>query len=83
MIYFEVINFIGFCIMGADKRKAQKHQWRIPEKTLWLVTILGGAIGSTIGMYIFRHKTKRLSFTAGFPILAILHILILFYLQNN
>ena len=59
LIYLIVINLIGFCIMGLDKYKAKKGKWRTPEKTLFSITLLGGGIGTTAGMYHFRHKTKK------------------------
>ena len=59
VIYFIVINLFGFFIMWLDKRKAKKGAWRIPEKTLFIVTALGGGIGTIAGMYTFRHKTQK------------------------
>lgn len=74
MIYLLVINLIGFVAMGIDKYKAKKMQWRIPEKTLFLITLFGGGIGTIAGMYIFRHKTKKKYFTIGFPTIVVLEI---------
>ena len=56
-VYFIIINLFGFIIMGMDKRKAQKRAFRIPEATLFTVALIGGSIGTTVGMYFFRHKT--------------------------
>ena len=71
-IYLFIINAIGFILMLVDKIKARKNLWRIPEKVLFLSAILGGSIGSLLGMYVFRHKTKHFSFILGMPhILAI------------
>lgn len=67
--------------MGIDKRKAEKGAWRIPEKTLFLLTILGGGIGTIAGMYIFRHKTKKLEFTIGMPAILILEIIAVIYFK--
>lgn len=75
VIYFIVINLIGFFIMWLDKRKAKKGAWRIPEKTLFIITALGGGIGTIAGMYTFRHKTKRIQFVIGFPLITILEII--------
>lgn len=79
IFYFILINLIGFIVMKVDKQKAIKHQYRISENTLWIIAIIGGALGTTLGMNIFRHKTKHLSFKIGFPILAIIEILLFFY----
>ncbi|WP_019154794.1 DUF1294 domain-containing protein [Robertmurraya massiliosenegalensis] len=73
-IYIFVVNIIGLYLMYSDKNKARKNQYRISEKTLWTVAIVGGAMGMTIGMNWFRHKTKHLAFKWGFPALAILQI---------
>ncbi len=80
IIYFIVINLIGFFVMWLDKRKAIKGSWRIPEKTLFLITALGGGIGTIAGMYTFRHKTKKLRFVIGFPFITILEIILIIWL---
>ena len=77
ILYFIVINLVGIYVMWADKQKAKKNQFRIPEKTLFLVAILGGALGTTYGMHKFRHKTKHWYFKYGMPIILILEIMIL------
>ena len=65
--------------MLIDKKKAEKGKWRIQEKTIFIVTLLGGGIGTISGMYIFRHKTKKLQFTVGLPVITILEILGIIY----
>ena len=75
IIYFIIINLIGFFIMWIDKRKAIKGSWRIPEKTLFLITALGGGIGTIAGMYVFRHKTQKLNF--------VIRLSIYNYIRNN
>ena len=66
--------------MRADKQRARHHQYRIKENTLWMVAIFGGAVGTTLGMNIFRHKTKHSTFKIGFPLLAILDGILYLYL---
>lgn len=83
IIYFIIINIIGFFVMWLDKRKAIKGAWRIPEKTLFIITGLGGGIGTIAGMYIFRHKTKKLGFVIGFPFITILEIVTVIYFLIN
>lgn len=73
-VYFIIINIIGFCLMYLDKRKAIKHQWRISEATLISVAIVGGSLGSILGMYTFRHKTKHLKFTLGIPFIILIQL---------
>ncbi len=75
LLYLLAINLFGFFIMWLDKRKAKKGSWRIPEKTLFIITALGGGIGTIIGMYTFRHKTQKLNFVIGFPFITILEII--------
>lgn len=79
LIYLIIINVIGFLIMLIDKRKAEHGAWRIPEKTIFIVTALGGGIGTIAGMYTFRHKTKKPVFTIGLPFILILEIAIAIY----
>lgn len=79
IIYFIAINLFGFFIMWLDKRKARKGKWRIPEKTLFIITALGGGIGTIAGMYAFRHKTQKIAFVIGFPFITILEILLAVY----
>lgn len=74
--YVLVMTIVGFLSMYIDKRKAIKHQWRIPEKTLFLIAVLGGSIGSNLGMAICRHKTKHWYFVIGMPAILILQIVI-------
>ena len=64
-----VMNVLAFALMGIDKAKAKAGAWRIPEKTLFLVTALFGGLGGTLGMTFFRHKTKHWYFKLGFPAL--------------
>lgn len=80
LLYLSGANIIAFVIMGIDKQKARKRQWRIPERTFWSLAIIGGALGVLIGMKSFRHKTKHRSFVIGMPILFVIHIVILLYL---
>ena len=81
LIYLLMINLIGFGMMWSDKKRAKWGQWRIPEQTLFIVTALGGGIGTIVGMYTFRHKTKKLKFTIGLPALVILEIALVIYLK--
>lgn len=80
ILYVILINAFGLTIMALDKFKAEKGFWRVPEKTLFIVTLLGGGIGTITGMYVFRHKTKKLKFTIGFPTILISEIAIIIYL---
>lgn len=65
--YLLIINLTGLYSMWLDKRKAIRHEWRIPEATLFLIAFLGGSLGSVIGMQLFRHKTRHWYFVWGMP----------------
>lgn len=71
ILYLLIMNAAGVISMLADKRKAKKKLWRIPEATLLTIAALGGSIGSLAGMYTFRHKTKHLKFRLGIPAILI------------
>ncbi|MBB6623882.1 DUF1294 domain-containing protein [Clostridium gasigenes] len=72
LLYLSIINLVGFLLMLVDKRRAIKHEWRISELNLFIVSIIGGSIGSYLGMHCFRHKTKSLKFTLGIPIIILI-----------
>ena len=72
-----VMNLLAFALMGIDKAKAKAGVWRIPEKTLFLVTALFGGLGGTLGMNVFRHKTKHWYFKFGFPVLLVIQLAVL------
>ena len=74
LIYLLIINALGFLLMLIDKWKAKHHRWRIPEATLMGVAALGGSLGSLLGMYTVRHKTKHIKFTVGIPVILVVQI---------
>ncbi len=76
LFYFILMNLIGFLVMGIDKLKAKKRGFRIPEATLFLIAVIGGSIGSILGMYLFRHKTRHRSFIIGMPVILAVQIII-------
>ena len=78
-----LLNVISFFLMRHDKECAKKNQRRVPEKTLFLSAILFGALGGTLGMFVFRHKTKHWYFRVFFPLLLILQAGILGYLWSR
>ncbi len=82
LIYLAVINLIGFFAMFLDKQKAKRDKWRIPEKTLFLIAVLGGSAGTTLGMYLFRHKTKHWYFKLGMPGILIIQLILIYYLRG-
>lgn len=80
--YFIAVNLTGFILMGIDKYKAKKRAFRIPEATLFIIAIIGGSIGSIVGMYAFRHKTRHRSFVYGMPFILIVQIALIVAVLN-
>lgn len=73
--YLLLINAVAFILMLADKLKARKNLWRIPEAVLMGAALLGGSVGALAGMYLFRHKTLHLKFTLGIPVILAVQII--------
>ena len=82
-LYLAVMNLTGFAMMGIDKRKAVKRLWRIPESTLFVIAIIGGSVGSIIGMRVFHHKTRHWYFVLGMPLILILQVLLLYAIAKS
>lgn len=76
------INALTFLLYGLDKWKAKHHKWRIPEKTLLGIALLGGSLGALCGMRVFHHKTKHWQFRILIPVFIVLHSILLFYLLH-
>lgn len=74
LVWLAVINLLTFIVYGADKHRARKGKWRVPEKTLFLLPLLGGSIGALLGMRVFHHKTKHWYFVWGIPAILLAQI---------
>ena len=61
-----IMNIAAFVLMGHDKRCARQGKWRVPEKTLFLVTACFGGLGGVLGMKVFHHKTQHWYFRVFF-----------------
>ena len=83
ILYLLAINIIGFFVMVIDKNKAKKGTYRISEKFIFILSLIGGSLGGYIGMYTVRHKTKHLKFTVGIPITIIINIICIYYIITN
>lgn len=83
LIYLLVINLVTLFSFLIDKIKAKRNSWRIPEKTLLTLCLLGGALGGLFGMMLFRHKTRKWTFVFSVPLLVIIYLaitlLLIFY----
>ena len=82
LLYLIIINAVGFLLMLADKLKAKRGVWRIPEATLMAIAAMGGSIGSLAGMYCLRHKTRHIKFTLGIPLILIAQILLALWIAT-
>jgi uncharacterized membrane protein YsdA (DUF1294 family) len=81
--YIVIVNIYGFAIMGIDKKRAIRGAWRIPERSLFLTAIIGGSIGTIIGMHHFRHKTKHWYFKYGMPAILLIQVIVVIVLLVN
>jgi uncharacterized membrane protein YsdA (DUF1294 family) len=72
--YLAAVNLVTFTVYGVDKAKARRGAWRVPEKTLFLLPLLGGSVGALLGMLVFRHKTKHWYFVWGIPLILLAQI---------
>ena len=80
--YLGWINLAGFLLMGIDKNRARRGAWRISEKTLFICALLGGSLGTTLGIWAFRHKTRHKQFTYGMPLILIVQVLLIYYITK-
>lgn len=76
ILYLVIINVITFVIFGVDKYKAIRQEWRIRESTLLGLALIGGSIGGWLAMYIFHHKTKKVKFFVGIPVILVIQIVV-------
>ncbi len=77
LLYIVIVNLVSFIMMGVDKRKAQKRAFRIPEATLFVLAVIGGSLGSIIGMHLFHHKTRHWYFLYGMPVILALQVILI------
>lgn len=75
-VYLITVNAISLVLMLADKQKARKKLWRIPERVLLGICVIGGSIGGLVGMKLFRHKTLHPQFSIGIPVMLALHVVL-------
>ena len=78
MIYLLIVNVIGFLLLGIDKYKAIHQDYRISEKTLFMIALIGGAYGAYVAMYLFHHKTRKTMFKFGVPVIVLLESYLLY-----
>lgn len=82
VIYLIFMNLIGFGLMGVDKQRARRRDWRIPEKVLFGAALLGGSVGAWAGMYLFHHKTRHWYFVVGMPLILAVQAALVWYFRS-
>lgn len=83
ILYFVSINILSLVLMAQDKFSARTNrsgEQRTPEGQLFFLAILGGALGIYLGMFLFRHKTQKVYFFVGMPLLLAQQLSLLFFL---
>ena len=83
VVYLLAINLLAFILYGIDKKRARKREWRISEKTLIGIAVIGGCVGAILGMHIFHHKTRHWYFRYGLPLILIIQVLLAWFLYNG
>lgn len=81
VIYLILMNLISFGLMGIDKQRARRRDWRIPEKVLFGAALLGGSVGAWAGMYLFHHKTRHWYFVVGMPLILAVQAALVWYFR--
>ncbi len=75
ILYAVLINLAALIVFGVDKKRARRHEWRISERTLFLLALAGGSVGAILGMLVFRHKTRKWYFILGIPLILMIQII--------
>lgn len=83
IIYISAINLVGFAVMGIDKFLAKKKAYRVPEATLFTFALFGGSLGTTLAMFLFRHKTRHWYFLYGMPVILLIQVTIIVFLSQS
>lgn len=83
IIILLILNIFGFILVSLDKYKAKNRLWRVPERTYFLLSILGGSIGVYIGLFFFNHKTRHWYFMTIIPLIIIAQIVFIYYLSTK
>ncbi len=78
-----ILNIFGFILVSLDKFKAKNRLWRIPERSFFILSILGGSVGVYIGLFLFNHKTRHWYFMTIIPLIILAQIVFIYYLSNK
>ena len=83
VIYLLAVNLLAFILYGIDKKRASNREWRISERTLIGIAVIGGCIGAILGMHVFHHKTRHWYFRYGLPVILIIQVLLAWCFYNG
>ena len=83
LIYLIAVNVVAFILYGKKKKKARKKKWRISEKALLGIAVIGGSPGAILGMFVFHHKTKHWYFRYGLPLILVIQILVVLFILKK
>lgn len=83
LTYLPLLNLGTFIVYAVDKISAESNAWRVRERTLLILALVGGSAGALLGMHVFRHKTKKVSFQAWLALILCLQIVVVFYLLQS
>ena len=83
VIYLLAVNFFAFILYGIDKKRARNREWRISERALIGIAVIGGSVGAILGMHVFHHKTRHWYFRYGLPVILIIQVLLAWFLYNG
>ena len=79
VLYLVIMSLTAFIAFGVDKRRSKRGLWRTSERTLLLLTVLGGSPGALLGMRVFHHKTRHRKFTLGVPLILAVQVLAVWF----
>ena len=82
VIYLLAVNFFAFILYGIDKKRARNREWRISERALIGIAVIGGSVGAILGMHVFHHKTRHWYFRYGLPVILIIQVLLCLFLGH-
>ena len=83
VFYLLAVNLLAFILYGIDKKRARNREWRISERMLIGIAVIGGCIGAILGMHVFHHKTRHWYFRYGLPVILIIQVLLVWFFYNG
>lgn len=79
-LFLMIWNLVVFLVYGLDKGKARKGSYRISEKTLLMMTYVGGGLGAWAGGTHFRHKTQKKYFQLAWAVGVLIDTLLIYWM---